>query len=94
MIKPGPKTTPLPDDARALLIHWGYTDKLTYEEMAVRIKISSQTLGGILRGKRGMKAETERRVMRFVRRLQKKGINPHIQGKEATMRNPPESIPE
>jgi hypothetical protein len=74
-MKPGPKVYPLDPHDRAILIHWGLTECLTREQMAQRIKISTQTLTGLLGGHRGMKAVTQKRVLRFVARLKKKAEN-------------------
>lgn len=72
--KLGPVTIPLSLEAKETLMKWKDAEYLTYEDMAQKIKIGTQVLGGLLRGERGAKRETHMRVMRFVRRLQKKGI--------------------
>lgn len=68
----GPASLQLPDEARQLLIHWKYTSGYSMQEIADRMKVSRQTLERMLHDKGGAKRETHMRVMRFVRRLQKK----------------------
>lgn len=92
--KPGPSSIPIPEEIRQLLIHWKYINGLSLKKMAAIMKIGEQVLARILHDKGGAQREAHMRVMRYAHRLQKKGITQTSQGKEATMRNPPESIPE
>lgn len=71
-IKPGPMTIPLPEEARQFLIHWKYLHRLTLAEMANDMKVGEQVLGGLLRGTRGSKRVQHKRIMRFVKRLERK----------------------
>lgn len=68
----GPNLYPLSRAHRAILIHWGYTNNLTIEEMARWMKVSPAVLDGAIHGRCGMKAVTRKRVIWRVTRLMRR----------------------
>lgn len=70
--RPGPVTIPLSHEARQVLTHYRYVNGYTIVELAEQMKVSEQKLGGVLRGTRGSKREQHNRIMRFVKRIERK----------------------
>ena len=73
--KPGPATMPVPDAAIAALVHYKYINAMSYPDMADKMKIGKQSLEAVIRDRRGVKRETHMRIMRFVKRLERKAVD-------------------
>ena len=70
--KPGPATIPIPETDIAALVHYKYINAMSYDDMALKIKIGKQSLERVIRDKGGVKRETHMRIMRFVKRIKNK----------------------
>lgn len=69
---PGPSTAPIPDEARAKIIHLMYTTRISVFDLAGRMKVSVDKLENVLTRHMRVDRYTHKHIMRFVKRLEKK----------------------
>lgn len=69
-----PSLVPVPDLARRTLLHWAYTSALDIESAARKIKVSPRALRAVIRKGEAVKKEAYTRLMRFTKRLERKGV--------------------